>query len=293
MHQTLRPFELIEPASLEEAVRWLSSYGENAKVLAGGLDVISKMRRWQIDPKALVSLQEIPGLDTIEADEKGGLRIGALSTLRDIELSPVIKDRYELLHEAVHQIASVQVKTMGTAAGNLCVATPASDLSPPLLALGAELKATGPDGTKTILMENFYRGLEKTALAPAEIVTEIRIPDFPAHSGGAFLKLAHTAACIAKVNVAVLVKSVNGVCDDVRIAMGCVAPTVMRAARAEEMLKGKPLDQAGIAAAAQAAAEEAAPSSDLRSSAEYRRDMVRVLVGRCIEKALQISRGNS
>ena len=158
MHRTLRPFELFEPKNIEEAVQLMSSHGDRAKVLAGGLDLISKMRRWQIDSAALVSLQEIPGLDTIEADEKGAIRLGALCTLRDLEIFPALRDRYELLYEAVHQIASVQVKTMGTAAGNLCVGTPASDISPPLLVLGAEVKAIGPTGTRTIPLEKFFLG---------------------------------------------------------------------------------------------------------------------------------------
>jgi carbon-monoxide dehydrogenase medium subunit len=226
-------------------------------------------------------------MDYIEGNGSGDARVGALATLRAVELSPAIRNHHDMLYEAIHQIASVQVKTMGTVVGNLCVATPASDVAPPLVALGAELEITGADGKKTVPVESFYKGLEETILDPGQIVTEIRIPAAAGGSGGAFMKLAHTAACIAKVNVAVMMNLDNGICKDVRIALGSVAPTVVRATQAEELLRGKTPDPDIIGDAANAAAENVTPITDLRSNAEYRKEMVGVLVKRGIENALE------
>jgi len=290
MHRTLRPFELFETERVDEAIELLSSYGRKARVLAGGLDLISKMRRWQINPEALVSIHKIRELEYIKNNGDEGIGLGALATLRSIELSPIIQNSYGLLYEAIHQIASVQVKTMGTAVGNLCVATPASDIAPPLMVLGAKLKIRGPGEEKSILLDQFYQGVDQTTLKPDEIVTEICIPGVAPGSGGAFLKLSHTAACIAKVNVAVMVTVVDGICQNARIALGSVAPTVIRAREAEEILKGGVVDIETVGSAAKAAAGESTPISDLRSSAEYREEMVEVLVRRGIEKALERSK---
>ena len=293
MHRTLRPFELFEPDSIEEAIRISREYGDRGKILAGGLDLISKMRRWQMNPEALVSIQSIPDMDYIQGNGTGDVRIGALATLRAVELSPLIRNHHDMLYEAVHQIASVQVKTMGTAVGNLCVATPASDVTPPLMALGADLEITGSDGKKTVPLEIFYKGLEETLLEPGQIVTEIRIPAVPGGSGGAFLKLANTAACIAKVNVAVMMNLDNDICKEARIALGSVAPRVVRATQAEDMLRGKAPDAEAIGHAARLAAESVTPISDLRSTAEYRKEMVGILVKRGIERALERARAKS
>jgi len=290
MHRTLRPFELFETERVDEAIELLSSYGRKARVLAGGLDLISKMRRWQINPEALVSIHKIRELEYIKSNGDEGIGLGALATLRSIELSPIIQNSYRLLYEAIHQIASVQVKTMGTAVGNLCVATPASDIAPPLMVLGANLKIRGPGEEKSVLLDQFYRGVDQTTLEPDEIVTEIRIPRVAPGSGGAFLKLSHTAACIAKVNVAVMVTLAGGICKNAKIALGSVAPTVIRARRAEAILKGGVVDIETVRSAAKAAAGESTPMSDLRSSAEYREEMVEVLVRRGIEKALERSK---
>ena len=287
MHQTLRPFDLFEPETHEEAAQILSSYGVKAKVLAGGIDLLSKMSRWQIKPEYVVSIRKISGLDYIESNGGSRLSIGALTTLRSVELSSTIQKNWTILYEVSHQIASIQVKTMGTVVGNLCVATPASDIAPVLFVLGAELKIAGPASEKTVPIEDFFIGVDQTILQPDEIVTEISVPRLPVRTGGAFLKLAHTAACIAKINVAATVTVANGTCKEAKIALGAVAPTIMRARKAEETLKGKKLEQKIIREAAEIAAEEAKPITDLRSTAEYRKEMVAVLVRRAAEKALE------
>lgn len=285
MSRALKSFEYFEPRTVEEVVRILFMYGGEAKVLAGGVDLVPKMRKRQIQPKCLVSIQRIPGIDYIEGDGAEGLRIGALTSLRSIELSPAIQKDYELLHEAIHQIASIQVKNMGTAVGNLCVATPASDIALPLLVLGAKLRIVGLTQERNVPIEKFFIGVGQTVLQPSEIVTEVLLPSPPAATGGAFLKLVRTATDVAKVNVAVTVTVTDGICQDIKIALGSVAPTPIRANKAEEALKGKKLDQETIAEAAETAAEETKPIDDIRSTAEYRKEVTKVLVRRAIEKA--------
>ncbi len=288
MHRILRPFELLEPETIKEAVTILDKYGAQAKVLAGGIDLIQKMRRWQIkQPKCLVSIQRIPSLNYIRGGDGRGLRIGPMTTLRAIELSPLVKEGWPLLYVAAHQIASVQVKNMGTVIGNLCVATPASDIAPALYALGAKLVITGSGAKKTVLIEDFFIPVCQHILEPNQIVTELAVPAMPAGSGTAFLKLAHTKACIAKVNAAVMVTMADGICKEARIALGAVAPTVIRVRKAEKLLKGEKLEKGLIARAGDIAAKESKPISDLRGNAWYRKEMVAVLVRRAIEMAAQ------
>ena len=285
MHRTLRPFELLEPETIEEAVHILSTYDGKAKVLAGGVDLVLKMRLRELQPEYVVSLQKIPGLDYVESDGETGLRFGALATLRSIELSPIVQKNWVLLYEAVHHVSSIQVKTMGTAVGNICVATPASDLAPTLYVLGAELKIAGPALEQTTPIENFFIDVGQTILETNQIVTEILVPGIPVGSGGTFLKLGKTKADIAKVNVAVLVTVTNGICREAKIALGSVAPTPIRVAEAEETLKGQKLDEKTISRAADISAKSVRPITDVRSTAVYRKDMVRVLVKDALEKA--------
>lgn len=284
--RTLKSFEYFEPGTVEEAGRILSIYGEKAKIIAGGVDLVPRMRLRKIKPECVVSLQKISGLDYIESNGVG-LRIGALTTLRSIELSPVVQRDYTILYEAIQGIASIQVKNMGTAVGNLCVATPASDVASSLYALGAKLKIANTALGKIIPIENLFIGVNQTVLHPDEIVTEIIVPSPFPKTGGAFLKLIRTSADIAKVNVAVMVTVTNNICQEAKIALGSVAPTPIRAKKAEEILKGKKPEQKVIEAAAEAAAEEAKPITDIRSTAEYRKEVTKVLTKRAIEKALE------
>jgi carbon-monoxide dehydrogenase medium subunit len=285
MPRILKPFEYLEPTTLNEAVEMLSRYGPGARVLAGGVGLVEAMRGRELEPQWVLSLQKIPGLDYIQGDGSTGLRIGALTPLRAVELSPTVRKDYLLLHEAAHQIASVQVKSMGTLVGNICCGTPASDLAPPLLALDAELKTASTTSPRTIPVESFFLDAGQTALRPDEIVTEISMPAVPAGMGGAFLKLARVSADIAKVNVAVTIAVASDVCQEARIALGAVAPTPIRAKKAEDILRGQRLGEDTILGAAEAAATETQSISDVRSTAEYRREMTRVLVKRALEKA--------
>lgn len=288
MHRVLLPFEYFEPATLKEVVAKVD--GQKARVLAGGVDLVLKMRRRQILPEKVVSLQKVPGLDYVKADGRG-LQFGAMATLRQIERSQAVREKWPLLFEAISRIVSVQAKAMGTAIGNLCVGTPASDVAPALCAMGARLGITGAGGEREIPIEEFFLGVGETALKPHEIVTAVLVPNVPAGSGVAFMKLSKTADDIAKVNAAVMVTLSGGKCLDAKIALGSVAPTPLRAIKAEKALKSQGVNQETIAAAAAAAAEAACPISDIRSTAQYRTEMVRVLVKDALEKAAARARG--
>jgi carbon-monoxide dehydrogenase medium subunit len=284
--ETLKPFEYLEPETVEEAVKILFTHGKKAKVLAGGIDLLPRMRQRLIQPEYVVCIKKIPYLDYVKTDGYD-LKFGALVTLRALELSSAIKKNYLLLWEAIYQIASIQVKTMGTAVGNLCVATPASDIATALFALGAKLKIAGTASEKIIPIEDFYFGVKQIILSTSDIVTEVLLPGPLPGTGGAFLKLARTAHDLGKINVAVTVTITDNKCKDAKVALGSVAPTTIRARKAEEILKGQKLDSKRVAGAAEAAAEEAKPIDDLRSSAEYRKEATRVLTRRVIEKAIE------
>jgi aerobic carbon-monoxide dehydrogenase medium subunit len=282
----LRPFEYYEPESIGEATQILSTQRERGKPLAGGLDLVPRMRRRLLMPECVVSLQRISGLDYIKGNGNG-LKFGPLTSIRSIELSPLVQKDYLALYEATHQIASVQVKTTGTAVGNLCVATPASDIAVALFALGARLRIAGVSSDRVISIEDFFLDVGKTSLHPDEIVVEVLVPPSSPGRGQAFLKMVRTAADIAKVNVAVCLEVSDGICQDIRIALGSVAPTVIRAKNAEGILKEREIDQTVIERAGEAAAEETRTITDIRSTAEYRKTMSCVLVKRAITKALE------
>jgi carbon-monoxide dehydrogenase medium subunit len=279
MHRVLLPFEFSEPVSVEEAVALID--GDRVQALAGGVDLVLKMRLREIVPERVVSLQKIRGLDYVRPDTEvgsGGLRIGALATLYQVERSAVVLQGWPLLAEAIGSIVSVQTKAMGTLVGNLCAGTPASDVAPALYALGARVRIAGQSGHREIPIEEFYLDAGKTAVGPHEMVTEVVVPAPAAGSAGAFLKLSKTAEDIAKVNVAVAVSAAGGRCVHARIAIGAAAPTPVRAEEAERVLEGRLLDAAAAEAAAAAAVRVVSPLTDVRSTARYRAEMVRVLV---------------
>lgn len=287
MTRGLSPFEYLEPTSLAEAIQLLSAHGTKAKVFAGGVDLIYRIRRQQLEPDYLVALHKLPDLDHITGDGGEGLRIGALATMRSVEMNKAVREDYPLLLEAVGQIDSIQLKNMATVVGNLCVATPASDITPVLLVLGAALKIVGQKSERTVNIEDFCVGPGKNALNPGEIVTEIIVPAVSRGMTGAFLNLVRSSTDIAKVCIAVSLIIRDGTCQDARIALGAVAPTVFREKRAEALLRGQAISPALIEQAAQTAAEAVRPISDVRSNADYRREMVALLTRRAITKAIE------
>jgi carbon-monoxide dehydrogenase medium subunit len=253
MHRVLLPFEFYEPVTVAEAVALVD--GDRARALAGGVDLVLKMRLRQIVPESVVSLQKILGLDYVRLDGQNGdsaarasgrgeaqtLRIGALATLRQVEMAPFVRQSWPLLAEALGSIASVQTKVMGTVAGNLCVGTPASDVAPALYALDARVRIAGAHGEREIAVEQFFLDAGKTAVGPHEIVTEIVVPAPAAGSAGAFLKLSKTSEDIAKVNAAVMLTLAGGVCARAGISVGSAAPTPVRATGCGAGFIGRPL----------------------------------------------------
>jgi carbon-monoxide dehydrogenase medium subunit len=285
--RTLCPFEYFEPTTVSDAVGLLTAYGEKSRILAGGVDLIPKIRAGKMKPDHLISIQKIPGLDYIQEAGKAGLKFGALARLHSLENFEGIKKNYPSLQAAIHQISSVQTKYMGTAVGNLCVATPASDVATALLMLGAELTVSGASGGRTIPIEGFFLENNRTSLQRGELVTGVNLPHPPHGMRTAFLNLFRTHSDVAKVSVAVAVIVEGGLCREARVAIGAVAPTVFRAVHSEERLAGQKLDSKVIREAAKIAAGETTPITDMRSTADYRKSMSEMLVRKALEKALE------
>ena len=283
----MKPFEYFEANTVKEATQLLSNYGEKAQILAGGIDLIPRIRKGDIKAEYVVNIQKIPDLDYIGADGNQGLKFGAMVKLHSLETSKAIQENYPIFYEAIHQITSVQAKYMGTAVGNLCVATPASDVATALYVLGAGLKIAGVKGERTEPIEKFYLDYLRTSLKRGEMVTGVSLPKPSPGAGTSFLNLARTRSDIAKMCVAVALTVQDGIWREVRIAMGAAAPTIFRATKAEGALTGQKASLQAIAAAAKTASEETRPITDLRSTAEYRKEMANVLVRRALEKALE------
>lgn len=289
--RSLEPFDYFEPGNIHEASEILSARGEKAWVLAGGIDLIPRIRRGTLKADHVINIQKIPGLESIDFMREKGLTFGAMTRLHALEKSKIVQDEFPILYEAVHQIASFQAKYMGTAVGNLCVGTPASDLATALLALDAELTIAKADGERKELLSNFYLDYYRTTLERGELVTNVFLPSPPEGTGTAFMNLVRTRADIAKVSVAVSLSLENGVCLDSRIAVGAVAPTVFRATNAELMLQDRKINTDAVREAAEAAAGQTRAITDLRSTACYRKEMTRVLVGRALESAFKRATG--
>jgi carbon-monoxide dehydrogenase medium subunit len=252
------------------------------------------MKRRDIAPRYLINLKGIAALDFITKNktngESGGISIGAVTSLDDILDSPLVRTLYPVLTDAVSVLGTPQIRNTASMVGNLCNALPSADSAPPLIVLRAKLKIIGPEKERTVLVEDFFRGPRETVLGPCELVTEIIIPSPPPAGSGVYLKhmlRAEGDLAIAGVSVYLTLDSKKEICLDAGIALGAVAPTPMRAVKAEDALKGKPLDSHLIETAASIASEEAKPIDDIRSSAEYRREMVRALTKRAIQQSLK------
>jgi len=285
-HRRLPRFEYLVPRTVEEALFLLSRYKGRAKVIAGGTDFIPKLKRRETKvPRYIIGLKWIPGLDYIRYDEVNGLTIGALSTIHAIETSPIIRDKFSVLFQAAKSIGSAQVRNRGTIAGNICNAVPSADAAPALLTLEVKLKLTSQTGSRIVNIEDFFTGPNKTVLTDEEILQEIQIPNLPPNSKGVYLKLTPRSTMdLAIVGVAVLVVSDGTSCKDIRIALGAVAPTPIRAKRAEAAVKGQKFSNELIRKAAEVASAESSPIDDHRASAEYRREMVKVLTKRALKQ---------
>ena len=286
MARLLKPFEYLEPKTVEETVKFLSEYGDRAKVLAGGTDLLISMKKRKVSPHYIVCIKGIPDLDYIRYSQEGGLRIGALASHRAIADSPIIRDKFELLATACGKVGTPQVRNMGTIGGNICQGGPSQDTIPSLLVLDAGLKLVGPNGERIVPINGFFIGPFKTALNQAELLTEVQIPTPPPGSAGCYKWLTKVVTIDETlVGVAVLMSldSTDGICRDIKIALCSVAPTPFRAIQAEEVLRGNKVNGTLIEQAAQIAAEETKP----RSRADYRRRMTRLLARDTITETWQ------
>jgi carbon-monoxide dehydrogenase medium subunit len=290
----MKPFQYLEPSSTKEAISLLVKHKDEPKVIAGGTDLVVQMRNRVVKPQYIVNIGFIPGLDYVSYEKKNGLRIGTLTTIRALEKSSEIRQKHPVIAKAASQLGSVAIRNVATLGGNLCNAAPSADMAPALLALSAKAKIVGPTGKKVVLLEDFFTGPGRTILRTGELLIEVQVPLSPPRTGGVYLK--HTirrAMDLAIVGVAaVITLATDGVCRDAKIALGAVAPTPIRARHAEAVIINKVIDEVLIRKCAGAAAEEVRPISDVRASAEYRREMVKVLTRYAIKEALDLARGD-
>jgi aerobic carbon-monoxide dehydrogenase medium subunit len=280
-------FEYQAPAALEEAFATLDRYGDDAKVLAGGQSLIPLMKLRFASPRLLVDINRVPGLDGL-AEEEGELRIGALVRHKDCERSSLLGGRWGVLGDAAPQISDPIVRNLGTVAGSLAHADPQGDWGSALMAVDARVVARGSEGSREIAVEDLFEGPFTTTLEPNEVITEVRVPDPGPQAGGTYLKLERKVGDFATAAVAVHVSFSNGMVRRAGIALTGVGPRNLRARAAEEALSGATLDDEAIGEAAGLAAEAAEPRDDLRGSAEYKRNVVRVFVERGLRKAREV-----
>jgi carbon-monoxide dehydrogenase medium subunit len=284
------PFDYHAPQTLEEALALLQEHRNEAKILSGGQSLLPLLKLRLGAAGHLIDIGRIPGLEYIR-EENGTLRIGGRTRESALERSEIVQSRYPLLADTAAVIADPLVRNLATVGGNLAHGDPANDHPATMLAYRAEVVVTGPNGTRTILIDDFFQGLFATALEPEEILTEIRIPQPPPGSGGAYVKLERKVGDFATAASAVqLTLAAGGEIERIGIALTNAGPVPIRAADAERFLTGKvPADEL-IAETARLAAAAASPSADRRGTVEYKRNMARVLTARALHKALQRAR---
>ena len=281
------PFEMYQPTSLQEASRLLKEKGQGGRFLAGGTDLVIAMKEKGLVPKYVVDLKRIPGLTGIRENTDGSITIGALTTMREIEISPLLTRKYPFLAQSAAEVGSIQIRNRATIGGNMANATPSADVAPSLIALNATAKIVGASGERTVAMEDFFRGPGQSVMTADEILTAITIPETPARLVGEYMKFSPREMMdLAYVGVAVTYTlGEQERCEGVRIVLGAVAPTPIRARKAEAMVEGQILTEALADKAGQIAAEESKPISDVRSSADYRRAMVGAMTKRALLNA--------
>ena len=284
-------FDYHRPGTLDEAVKLLSSHGDQAKVLSGGMSLLPMLKLRLASFAHLVDIGRIPGLDYIK-EEGGFLKIGAMTRQAALERSELVRTRYLILADAVPLIADPLVRNRGTLGGNVANGDPGNDQPAIMLALGATFVARGPKGERSVPAGQFYKGLYSTALAPNEILTEIRIPAPPPKSGGAYAKLKRKTGDFAVAAAAVqLTLNAKGAIERAAIGLTNAALTPVEAGDAAKFLTGKMPDEKTIAEAAKMAGAKSSPSADRRGSVEYKKEMARVLTARALRKAVQRAGG--
>jgi carbon-monoxide dehydrogenase medium subunit len=281
-------FEVLEPRDLSEACSLKSQHRKNAKFIAGGQSLLPLLKHKQVTPDYLINIKGLPDLEYINYHE-GSIKIGALVTNRAIELSPIIRERYPMLADLERMVGDIQTRNWGTLVGNLCAASPTSDLTPALIALGAKITAVSLRRKREIPLENFYIDYLTTVLEPDEIVTEIELLELPAYTGSIYCKerVRMTDSPIASVAAMISLDEKTELVKSARIVMQAVGPTPQRAREAEKQLVGKKINEDVLHEIATAATLEACPISDVYGSAEYKKEMVKVVTRRAVSEAIE------
>jgi len=291
----VKEFQYIAPENLADALSLTAHYGSTAALLAGGTDLVVQMKHGARAPSCIINLKRLSDLNHISYSKTEGLHIGPLVTHNTLVDHPIIIEKFVLLAEAARSVGTFQVRERGTIGGNICNGSPAADIVPSLICLGAKLKLQSiTEGDKSVPIEDFFKGPQETRRLPEEIMTEIQIPTMPNNTSGVYLKLGVRKALeIAIVGVAAVITldDTKTTCLGARIGLASVAPTPIRCRKAETVLLGQKVEADTIKEAARIAQEETTPISDLRSTAEYRRGMVFVLTARALNEALHRAKG--
>jgi aerobic carbon-monoxide dehydrogenase medium subunit len=280
-------FDYVQPETLEEAISLLAGHDGKVRPIAAGTDLLLQIRSKRIKPDCVVDITDISDLGGMTYDEREGMRIGASTTVRDLETSSEVRRRYPVLSAAAGQLGSVAIRNVATVGGNLCNARPSAETAQALVALSATAVIVGLGGERIVPLESFFTGVGTTVLKTCELLKEIHLPVPQTGSKGAYYKHSMRGTIdLAIVNAAVVVTldaGDKGICRDIKIVLGAVAPTPMRARSAEGILKGKRIDEDLIDEAARAASAEAHPrAASIRGSVEYKKEMVRLITGKLI-----------
>jgi CO/xanthine dehydrogenase FAD-binding subunit len=289
----LPKFEYVSCKTLEEACSLLLKHEGESAVLAGGTDLLVKMKHRKLLPRYLVNIKRIPDLGDIRYDDLQGVRIGALTTIQTIRNSALIMKKFSVLNQASGILGTPHVRNLATLGGNICNASPASECAPPLLTLEARARIVGTSGERTVPLEELFVGPSQNALRSGEILTEIQIPSLPPRAVGVHLKHSTRRVDVAIANVSVVIMIEGNTCPDIRIALGAVGPVPFRGKKTEAVLRGQRLDKgfdALLEHAAQQASDESFPIDDIRGPAAYRKQVVKSLVRQGIERAIAQAR---
>lgn len=284
MTRTLKEFGYFDPFYMNEAVSIFGELGSKIMILAGGTDLLNQMKVRQVKPEFVLNIKNIKELDYVSQNK--GLEIGALTTITAIRESKFIKKEYMSLYDAAEWFGTPQIRNMATVGGNICRSSPSSDMVVPLMALDAMLKLIGPKGERTVPIEKFTLGSGENIL-DREILTEIIVPRQEEPFGAAFKKLKRSSADLAKVSCAVRIVMRDSECKDIRIVLGAVADKVFRAKKAEDLMRGEKVTAEVIEEAGKKASQEAQPITDVRSTSEYRKQMIKVLVKRLVRLSVE------
>jgi len=289
----MRDFEYHEPATVAEACRLLEQYGGEARVYAGGTGLSILMKQGLLRPKALINIKRIHDLRGIEFDSTKGLIIGALVTHHELETSELVWKQLPILRHVEREVANIRVRNMGTVGGNLASGEPLTDLPSLFISLDARVTILGASAERTLPLEDLFLDYYETVLADDEVLTQVVVPPLPLRTGVEYIRFSSGSVvdkpCVG-VSVRISLEPKSRICRDVRIALGCVAPTPMRARKAEQALEGKQFEPEGVEQAASLASQECSPLEDLRGSEKYKREMVRALIRQAVPRAYERAR---